>query len=95
MEATLLSGLPGSSRSGEKARWKSTPAFFPGTRFQDLAQLAVRGAGVGGGFQDDDRAVLDERGDGLAGFEHVAEIRFAEMVQRGRHAEDHRVRLGD
>ncbi len=28
ISATLLSGFAGSSRSGEKARWKSTPAFI-------------------------------------------------------------------
>ena len=48
-------GLPGSIRSGAKARKKSTPAFSPVASNCGRIDLAGR-AGVGGAFEDDQLA---------------------------------------
>ena len=66
-----------------------------GAFFQDGAEFAVSGARVSGGFEDDERAFFEEWSDRLAGVEHVAEVRFAEVVEWCGYAENDSSHLAD
>ena len=59
-------GLPGSTRSGEKHRKKSSPDFQARLCEHGQHQL-VGGAGIGGGFQNHQHAGVKVLGDLLAG----------------------------
>ena len=56
---SVWSSRPGSTRSGEKARWKSTPARRPDSSSTGSETLARR-AGVGRRLQDDQLAALQD-----------------------------------
>ena len=56
--------------------------------FEHGAELAVRGAGVGGGFEADEHPLVQVRGDGAARVGDVGDVRLAVLVQRRGHADD-------
>ena len=79
--------MPGSSRSGLKARKKSTPGFSP-LRGQERQDHFAGRARIGGALEHDELAGPQTRGDGLGRIDDVAEVRIARFGQRGRHADD-------
>ena len=58
------------------------------------AELAVGGAGVGGGFQADEHALAQVGGDGLAGVGDVGDVGLAVLVEGGGHADDDGLHAG-
>ena len=62
--------------------------------FEHGAELAVRGAGVGGGFQADEHPLVQVRGDGAARVGDVGDVRLAVLVQRRGHADDDGLDIG-
>ncbi len=90
--AVRIAGILALGREGEVEIGSRDKA---GAFFQDSAEFAIGGTGIGGGFQDDERALLQVRGEGAAGIEHVAEVRLAEVVERRGDAEDDGIHLGD
>jgi hypothetical protein len=66
-----------------------------GTLFEHFPKLAIGGSRIGGGFQHHQGSFLQVRRDGLPGFDNVGDIRFSVLVQRCRHANQHRINLFD
>ena len=85
-------GLPGSSRSGLKARKKSRPGSRPAGA-QDRQDDLAGGARVGRALQDDELAGPQPRGDRLGRVDDVGEVGLAGLGQRRRDADDDDVRL--
>ena len=57
-------------------------------RLKHGAQLAIRGAGIGGGLQADEHPLAQVRGDGAAGVGDVGDVGLAVLVERRGHADD-------
>ncbi len=94
--------LPGSSRSGEKTTWtpgsSSARADLQAVRvagFEQRNNDFLGGAGIGGALQHDQLALVNIGSDGLDGSGHVAQVGLVVLVERGGHADDDRVHLGD
>ncbi len=85
-------GLPGSSRSGLKARKKSVPARSPAGLEHGQHDLAGR-ARIGRALQDDELAGPEPGGDRPGRGGDVGQVGIAGLGQRGRHADHDRVRL--
>ena len=85
-------GLPGSSRSGLKARKKSTPGFSPLRGEQRQDHLAGR-ARISGALEHHELAGPQPLGDGLGRVDDVGEVRLARIGQRSRNADDDDVGL--
>ena len=85
--------LPGSIRSGEKARRKSAPGRRPG-RLQDGADQFLGGAGVRGGLEDHQRTRRNMGCQRTAGALDEGEIGRLHSVKRSRHADHDGVGLG-
>jgi len=62
--------------------------------FEDLPEVTVGGAGVGGGLENDELPPAKVPGDGPARVEHVAHVRLAVAVQGGGHADEDAVDPG-
>lgn len=58
-------------------------------------QLLLGGAGVGGTLQRDHLPFTQVALEGIHGIDHEAHVGLAILVERGRHAEDHGIGLGD
>jgi hypothetical protein len=54
-----------------------------------------RGSGIGGAFEHNELALMDEGRNRLDGTGHVAQVRFMVLVQRSGNADDDRVHLRD
>ena len=87
-------GLPGSTRSGEKHRKKSSPTSSPLLSSIGSTSSSVV-PGIGGGFQNDQHAGMEVLGDLLAGGHDVAHVRVFGLAQRRGHADVDGVELGD
>ena len=83
-------GLPGSSRSGENTRKKSSPTLSPRASRRGT-QLLVGGAGIGGALQDTDLAGAQVGRNGLVVSMHEAQVRLAVFAERRGHADDERI----
>ncbi len=76
---------------GGECQMKVGSGMQAGSLLEDGAQIFVRGAGVSGRLEHDQHALAQMRGDRLAGFDDVGNIRLAILVQRSGHADDDRV----
>ena len=85
-------GLPGSSRSGLKARKKSTPGFEPAGGEERQDDVAGR-ARIGGALEHDELAGPQPLGDGPGRVDDVGQVRLARVGQRRRDADDDGVGL--
>jgi hypothetical protein len=74
---------------------KIDAGFQAGALLQHLAQFAIGRARVGGRLEHDQRAFLQVRGDGPAGFDDVGNIRLPILVERRRDANEDRIDLFD
>ena len=84
---------PGSTRSGEKARWKSIPAVSPEPALEDGENLVSRCAGIGRRLEHD-QVALAEAGRDLSGRRpNDREVGLALLGERGRQSDQDRVRL--
>ena len=79
--------MPGSSRSGLKARKKSTPGFKPVGGQERQHDLAGR-ARIGGALEHHELARPQTLGDGLGRVDDIAQVRIARVGERSRHADD-------
>src|SRR5207245_222854 len=92
MVAVSKCGFPGSSRSGEKARLKSSPARSPET----LSRIGLTTSSVvpiGATLEDHELARAQVRRDGARRVLDVRHVRFALGRERRGHAEQQRIRL--
>ncbi len=64
-------------------------------RFEEGADDLLRGAGVAGGLDADQRARFEVAGDGADGREQRFQVRFAGRGEAGRHADDDGVGAGE
>ena len=87
-------GLPGSTRSGEKHRKKSSPTFRP-SLFKRRQQQFVRRARVGGRFQNHQQAGMKVLGDLVGGRHDVAHVGVFGLAQRRGHANIDGVEIAD
>ena len=71
------------------------PRLQPAARLQFRPQVLVGGARVGGRFEHHHRALGQVRRHRPAGLQDVGDVRLAVLVQRRRHANDHRPHLAD
>ena len=83
----VQSSRPGSTRSGDIARWKSTSGLQPRALLEDrLEDLACR-AGPGGRLEHDDLTALQDRCEALRGALDVREVGLP-LARRGRRQRD-------
>ena len=80
-------GLPGSSRSGLKARKKSLPGVSPRAASRGRTTSRVV-PGISGAFQHHELARPEPLGDGPGRIDDVAQVRIARVRERRRHADD-------
>ena len=83
---SVKSVRPGSTRSGENARWKSRPAAQAGLLEQRRDALARR-AGIGGRLEHHQLVRLQHLGERARRVEQRAEVGLAVGRQRRRHAD--------
>ena len=84
---------PGSTRSGENARWKSTPAVSPEPRFEDRQDLVAGRARVRRRLEHDEVALAEPRRDLLGRRAHDREVGLALLRERRRQRDQDRVGL--
>ena len=88
-------GIAGINAFGREGQMKILPGAETGMFFQDLAQFGVGGAGIGGGFEDNQCAGLQVRRNRPGGIQDISQIRSVIFLQRSRHADDDGGTFGD